>query len=106
MHADFAILELGTVSKKKKVDALVRFFFLLTFAAAIPAIVSGGIAGAIFVRPFTLTRNRWMIDDVLGVRPLHGLCGAWGGVGIAPNGSGRCSAWPGRWPAASSSTAR
>jgi len=29
---------------------------------------------------FTLTQNRWKIDDVLGVWPLHGLCGAWGGV--------------------------
>ena len=29
---------------------------------------------------FTLTQNRLKIDDVLGVWPLHGLCGAWGGV--------------------------
>jgi Amt family ammonium transporter len=29
---------------------------------------------------FTLTQNRWRIDDVLGVWPLHGLCGAWGGI--------------------------
>jgi Amt family ammonium transporter len=29
---------------------------------------------------FTLTQNRWKIDDVLGVWPLHGLCGAWGGL--------------------------
>ncbi len=29
---------------------------------------------------FTLTQNRWKIDDVLGVWPLHGLCGAWGGI--------------------------
>jgi len=29
---------------------------------------------------FTLTQNKWKIDDVLGVWPLHGLCGAWGGV--------------------------
>ncbi|OYU76132.1 MAG: ammonium transporter, partial [Burkholderiales bacterium PBB5] len=33
-----------------------------------------------FVTMFTLTQNRWKIDDVLGVWPLHGLCGAWGGV--------------------------
>jgi len=29
---------------------------------------------------FTVTQNRWKIDDVLGVWPLHGLCGAWGGI--------------------------
>ena len=44
------------------------------------ALVVGGIAGAIFVLMFTLTQNRWKIDDVLGVWPLHGLCGAWGGI--------------------------
>ena len=44
------------------------------------ALVTGGVAGAIFVVMFTLTQNRWKIDDVLGVWPLHGLCGAWGGV--------------------------
>ena len=44
------------------------------------ALVTGGIAGAIFVVLFTLTQNRWRIDDVLGVWPLHGLCGAWGGI--------------------------
>jgi len=44
------------------------------------ALVTGGAAGAIFVSLFTLTQNRWKIDDVLGVWPLHGLCGAWGGL--------------------------
>jgi Amt family ammonium transporter len=44
------------------------------------ALITGGIAGAIFVQMFTLTQNRWKIDDVLGVWPLHGLCGAWGGL--------------------------
>ena len=44
------------------------------------ALVVGGIAAAIFVVMFTLTQNRWKIDDVLGVWPLHGLCGAWGGI--------------------------
>lgn len=44
------------------------------------ALVVGGIAGAIFVTMFTLTQNKWKIDDVLGVWPLHGLCGAWGGL--------------------------
>lgn len=46
----------------------------------IGALAVGGIAGAIFVTMFTLTQNRWKIDDVLGVWPLHGLCGAWGGI--------------------------
>ncbi|CAG4885064.1 Ammonium transporter [Georgfuchsia toluolica] len=40
----------------------------------------GAFAGAMFVYMFTLTQNRWKIDDVLGVWPLHGLCGAWGGI--------------------------
>ncbi|MFA7291071.1 MAG: ammonium transporter [Rhodocyclaceae bacterium] len=44
------------------------------------ALVVGGIAGGLFVFMFTLTQNRWKIDDVLGVWPLHGLCGAWGGI--------------------------
>ncbi len=44
------------------------------------ALAVGGIAGALFVFMFTLTQNRWKIDDVLGVWPLHGLCGAWGGI--------------------------
>jgi Amt family ammonium transporter len=44
------------------------------------ALVVGGVAGAIFVVMFTLTQNKWRIDDVLGVWPLHGLCGTWGGI--------------------------
>jgi len=40
----------------------------------------GGLAGALFVYLFTLTQNRWKIDDVLGVWPLHGICGTWGGL--------------------------
>jgi Amt family ammonium transporter len=46
----------------------------------IGALFTGAIAGALFVYLFTLTQNRWKIDDVLGVWPLHGLCGAWGGI--------------------------
>jgi Amt family ammonium transporter len=46
----------------------------------IGALVTGGVAGALFVFMFTLTQNRLKIDDVLGVWPLHGLCGAWGGI--------------------------
>ena len=34
----------------------------------------------VFLRPLGLRLNRWKIDDVLGVWPLHGLCGAWGGI--------------------------
>ena len=44
------------------------------------ALVTGAVAGGLFVLMFTLTQNRWKIDDVLGVWPLHGLCGAWGGL--------------------------
>jgi ammonium transporter, Amt family len=44
------------------------------------ALITGGIAGALFVYCFTLTQNKWKIDDVLGVWPLHGLCGVWGGL--------------------------
>ena len=44
------------------------------------ALITGGVAGALFVWMFTLVQNRWKIDDVLGVWPLHGMCGAWGGI--------------------------
>jgi ammonium transporter, Amt family len=44
------------------------------------AMVTGVVAGALFVVMFTMTQNKWKIDDVLGVWPLHGICGAWGGV--------------------------
>ena len=44
------------------------------------ALVTGAVAGALFVWMFTQTQNKWKIDDVLGVWPLHGLCGAWGGI--------------------------
>ena len=37
-------------------------------------------AGALFVIAFNLCQNKWKIDDVLGVWPLHGLCGLWGGI--------------------------
>ena len=53
----------------------------------IGALAVGGIAGAIFVWMFTLTQNKWKIDDVLGVWPLHGLCGAWGGLAAGIFGS-------------------
>ena len=53
----------------------------------IGALAVGGIAGGLFVAMFTLTQNRWKIDDVLGVWPLHGLCGAWGGIAAGIFGS-------------------
>ena len=51
------------------------------------ALVVGGVAGGVFVVMFTLTQNKWKIDDVLGVWPLHGLCGAWGGIAAGIFGS-------------------
>ncbi|WP_320153485.1 ammonium transporter [uncultured Tolumonas sp.] len=51
------------------------------------ALVVGGIAGAIFITVFTLLQRRPKIDDVLGVWPLHGLCGAWGGIAAGIFGS-------------------
>ena len=53
----------------------------------IGALVVGGVAGALFVWLFTLAQNKWKIDDVLGVWPLHGLCGAWGGIAAGIFGS-------------------
>jgi len=44
------------------------------------ALITGAIAGALFVWAFTATQVKWKIDDVLGVWPLHGLCGVWGGI--------------------------
>lgn len=44
------------------------------------ALVTGAVAGALFVWCFTAAQVRWKLDDVLGVWPLHGLCGAWGGI--------------------------
>lgn len=44
------------------------------------ALATGAVAGALFVWMFTITQNKWKIDDVLGVWPLHGLCGTWGGL--------------------------
>lgn len=47
----------------------------------IGALVVGGVAGGLFVYSFTLVQNKFpKFDDVLGVWPLHGLCGAWGGI--------------------------
>ena len=52
------------------------------------ALIVGGVAGALFVFVFTAAQNRFpQFDDVLGVWPLHGLCGAWGGIAAGIFGS-------------------
>jgi Amt family ammonium transporter len=42
--------------------------------------IVGAAAGVIFVKGFEICQFRLKIDDVLGVWPLHGLCGLWGGI--------------------------
>ncbi len=44
------------------------------------ALATGGIAGLLFVWAFNKCQIDWKIDDVLGVWPLHGLCGLTGGL--------------------------
>jgi Amt family ammonium transporter len=51
------------------------------------SLIVGLVAGALFFYTFTLAQNRWKIDDVLGVWPLHGLCGLWGGIAAGIFGS-------------------
>ncbi|MEO9348355.1 ammonium transporter [Acinetobacter radioresistens] len=46
------------------------------------ALIIGALAGIIFVKLFTYTQNRLKVDDVLGVWPLHGVCGAFGGTAV------------------------
>lgn len=54
----------------------------------IGALIAGGVAGGLFVFLFTFMQNRWhKVDDVLGVWPLHGVCGAWGGIAAGIFGS-------------------
>lgn len=53
----------------------------------IGALATGSIAGALFVWMFSVTQEKLRIDDVLGVWPLHGLCGAWGGIACGIFGS-------------------
>ncbi|MCB2100752.1 MAG: ammonium transporter [Rhodobacterales bacterium] len=43
-------------------------------------LVTGVVAGGLFVWGFNQCQAKWKIDDVLGVWPLHGMCGLWGGV--------------------------
>ena len=52
----------------------------LPLAAPANPLATGAVAGGLFVVMFNATQNRLRIDDVLGVWPLHGLCGAWGGI--------------------------
>ena len=44
------------------------------------ALVTGIVAGFLFVKMFIICQEKLKIDDVLGVWPLHGLAGAWGGI--------------------------
>jgi Amt family ammonium transporter len=53
----------------------------------IGALVTGGIAGAMFVWAFNQCQNKWRLDDVLGVWALHGLCGFMGGIAAGIFGS-------------------
>ena len=46
----------------------------------IGALVTGAIAGILFVYLFIYCQEKLKVDDVLGVWPLHGLAGAWGGI--------------------------
>lgn len=46
----------------------------------IGALTTGAVAGALFVSCFIAAQGKWKIDDVLGVWPLHGVCGVWGGL--------------------------
>ena len=44
------------------------------------SLVTGAVAGVLFVKMFSISTDKWKIDDVLGVWALHGLCGTWGGI--------------------------
>ncbi len=46
----------------------------------IAAFFIGGIAAVIFVYGFVWEQEKLRIDDVLGVWPLHGIIGTWGGI--------------------------
>ena len=46
----------------------------------ISALFIGSVAGAGFVYGFECIQNRLKVDDVLGVIPLHGFSGLWGGI--------------------------
>ncbi len=46
----------------------------------IGAFAIGSIAAVIFVKGFIWEQEKLKIDDVLGVWPLHGISGTWGGI--------------------------
>jgi len=46
----------------------------------IGAFFIGGVASLIFIFGFGIEQERLQIDDVLGVWPLHGVTGTWGGI--------------------------
>ena len=46
----------------------------------IGAAITGILAGIVFVWGFNRCQKNWRIDDVLGVWPLHGMCGVLGGI--------------------------
>ena len=46
------------------------------------ALFIGVVAGFIFMKAFVWTQKNLKIDDVLGVWPLHGLCGVWGAIAV------------------------
>lgn len=46
----------------------------------VSALIIGGIAGISFVLLYELEIRKFKIDDVLGVWPLHGIIGSWGGI--------------------------
>ena len=48
----------------------------------VSALLIGIMAGFIFVKLFTYTQNKLKVDDVLGVWPMHGVCGAFGGIAV------------------------
>ncbi len=46
----------------------------------ISALIIGIVAGSVFVLGFEFVQTKMKLDDVLGVIPLHGGAGLWGGI--------------------------
>ncbi len=51
------------------------------------ALIVGAVAAVIFVKLFHVETEILKIDDVLGVWPLHGVAGTWGGIACGIFGS-------------------
>lgn len=51
------------------------------------AFAIGAVGGLIFFFMFTVETERFKVDDVLGVWPLHGIVGSWGGLAAGIFGS-------------------